>query len=758
MNPLTLPEVRMLIGQFLATRDVLACLLVCRAWYQDYQTLLYRSIRLDETTLRLLPRETLRKHAPLIRHLVLMEPMRLTLSILAPWVDPTGLIVMHHPGFSKRFFKNTVSFPPDSPCSNLLSLDIQPSLLFRKRVHEQIPKHEVLTVGTDQYDIVNNDFWCLQSTDACIVLIQLNPWLQILSENWDDMSSFHRVRFANQFIRLRHNLVNIHLTKWEVTPDEFNMLIENSPKLKILRFSTLTIKNNTESATGLGMSDQMNAHSQHLHHSPSESNTTQASSMANVINLRHLKAIAVSHSSFQLDELHVEAPELMAISTSFSQLNFKRSHLSMYSTSFVHDHQHFVEQNHPKVYWNVPRLEKLICNRTERHVSSESIFTSPMGLKSVSLADYEIESKLVTDLIAAQGSRLENIRLACFSGISARDIRLILTRCPNLVSFHAPEIVMWAGDLISLVGTDDVDNNTAETSGMTAINDMKRRQTHGRMEEWACHKLERLSLYISLEPNTTDEDDSEIQPECSYQNHYFVGAESLPCGSTMNPAAVAHTEEAHDQGAQQQQQQQQQRQGLKQHDQEGHCSSLSSHLQERLYHHHHHHHHHHSRQRQQPSEQPLDEYLANHHPIYQSANHSGSRHRVRNAFRTQLSKLTRLRHLDLSGEHVEMVDHAQIGLPLTIESGMQSMATLKALEHITVTGWMDEMGSREIEWMRQFWPNLNRISLLKTNSPGRARFQELLAQMWPEVLVQDKDKDRKNGKTGSYCPPIYYFC
>jgi hypothetical protein len=668
--------------------------------------------------MRLLPRETLRKHASLIRHLVLMEPMRLTLAALAPWVDPQGRIISSYAAPSSKS-KSRLSLSFDSPCTYLLSLDIHPSIMFRKRVHEQVPKHKALTVGTDQYDIKNNDFWCLQSTDACILMIQLNPRLHSLAESWDDMSCFHRIRFTNQLIRLRHNLRNLHLSKWEVTPEELNLLMENSPKLEVLRFSGLTIKSSTDADT-----DKVHGHYQQVYHPLAGGSTpiTPPPLTANVINFRQLKAFAITYASFQPEELYIEAPELLAVCISFSQIDPKRPvvhhHSSFNLNQQYQSHQSHGTQHSPRIYWNAPRLEKLICNRTEAHVVAASLYKTPITLKSASFADYEIESRLVADVIAAQGLQLESIRLACFTGISARDIRLILTRCPNLVTFHAPEIMIWAGDLVSVADDSHVGEGT------------ERARKHRYEEEWACKKLEKLSLYMCLEPSDTD-NDSAPQEEHPYQNHFFVGGESLPCGSIMNPAAS-------DMGEQQRQHQQQQSQkGQKWPCQRlPYCHGQPYQQQQQ--------------QQQYPSQNSL--HHSNSHEIHQQANRPASNNRVRNAFRDQLCKLTRLQYLDLSGEHVENVEQVQVGLPLTLDSGVQSLAILKSLEHVVVTGWVDDMGIREIEWMKCSWPKLNRISFLKTNSACKIRFRNLLAQVWPEIVVQDKD--RKN----AYCPPVYYFC
>ncbi|KAG0360634.1 hypothetical protein BGZ54_009459, partial [Gamsiella multidivaricata] len=698
MHPLKLPELRVHIGYFLATRDILACTAVCHAWYRDFKPLLYRNIRLDEVTLRFLSKETLRQHAHLFRHVVLMEPMHLTLASFALYVDPrksTAVSFNTHStqGLLRRY---QLSVEPESFCSNLLSLDIHPSLLFRKRVHELVPKYKVLTVGTDQYDMENDDFWCLQSTDACIRLIELNPRLHSLTESWDDMSVYHRIRFANQLCRLQTNLVMMHLSKWEVTPEDLNMLIENSSSLKFLRFSKLIVKRSTGMAVGpredQDQQHQATGHSstnhgqQHLKPAATLTATTSTESMfrPSKLDFRQLRVFAVTHASFQLEELQIEAPELLVLDISFSQVNFRRSHplyppTAPFPSFSPHHHRHY-----PQVLWNAPRLEKLICNRTESHVATCTLFEIPRALRIVSFADYEIESRLIANVVAAQGTYLESIRLACFSGISAHDIRLILTNCPNLVNFYAPEIMMWVGDLVPHTA----DDSTGENGNESDSGDMARKSCKNG---WVCHKLERLSIYVCL--------DSSAVPESTGLQDYPVlfydstKTTSAPCGVTSaNKAGLAE-------GAQQQQTYQQPPQLNFQY---------QHHLQQQ------------SQQCQQDSNQ-----------------------RVFDAFRNQLAKLTRLRHLDLSGEHVEKVDHVQIGLPWTIEGGMEELASLRDLEHVAVTGWIDDMWIQEIEWMKRAWPRLARISLLKTSSPGKTRFQNLLAQAWPELTVQDKG--RTNG-------------
>ncbi|KAF9135553.1 hypothetical protein BGW39_002301 [Mortierella sp. 14UC] len=754
MHPLRLPELRMLIGQYLPRKDILACILVCKAWHADFQSLLFRSITLDEATIRVISREALHQHAHLIRHLVLSEPMRLTITSFNPQFvccpsdqehpqpAPTESTTAGIPT-SKRLSSH--HFPSSSHCRNLLSLDIQPSLLFRRRVHEQIPKYKIPIVGTDRYNDLQDDFWCLQSTDACIRLIQQNPNLQSLTESWDEMSPFHRIRFTKQLCQLQHHNIRIlHLCKWEVSPAELNCLVNNSKSLFLLRFSKLTLKNSTGVAVGLRSSSPPPA-------GPTSSTQPPTPPAVPILDLQHLKVLVMTHATFQMSELRIEAPNLMVLNVSFSQVQCNNT----WSSS-------------PNIVWNTPRLLQLIHNRTERSIGTASLLSSPLDLRAASFADYELPSQLTAEIVSKQGQHLQSLRLACFTGVTSADLRLILTNCPNMVNLCAPEIRMWAGDLIPAVsGGGEGDGNARSPppsthgaggsgSGGTDVRstfggyggglystqgrgvegsqqyrsdqEFARRyeqllppnlhsarsqpntpQDSSRQKDWVCHKLERLSIYVSLEPIL--EDDEMVCYPGNVQEHGYGNRQ----GSTIPSLAFDKDTQARLFSRQQPQnleQDQQQKQSWH------HFQGRFNHLLQ-LQHDHQHY----------VQEATID--------------------RVRVAFLDQLSKLTRLKHLDLSGEHVEKANLVQIGLPWTMAGGIEQLATLKDLEHIAVTGWVDQMGPEEISWMKRSWPKLLHVSLLKADGAGMSRFQGLLAKMWPGLTVQDKARNKGN------CPPLY---
>ncbi|KAF9542188.1 hypothetical protein EC957_002270 [Mortierella hygrophila] len=759
MHPLRLPELRILIGQYLPQRDILACILVSKAWHADFQSLLFRSITLDDATIHAISKEALHQHAHLIRHLVLSEPMRLTIGSFNPNFNcchsmstpiqphppqspppstpllstsplaPTGTATKYPSSSSHRF-------PCSTGCRNLLTLDIHPSLLFRRRVHEQIPKYKIPIVGTDRYNDLQDDFWCLQSTDACIRLIQQNPNLQSLTESFDEMSPFHRIRFTKQLCELQHhNLRIIHLSKWEVSPIEFNLLIDNSRSLFLLRFSKLTLKNITGVAIGLRSSSPSATETAF---SPQPQSSTPPATP--VLDLQHLKVLVMTHATFQMSELRIEAPSLIVINLSFSQVQCNNA----WSSS-------------PNIVWNTPSLQQLVHNRTERSIGTASLLSSPRALCAASFADYELPAQLTTEIVTKQGQNLQSLRLACFTGVTPEDLRLVLTNCPNLVTLCAPEIRMWAGDLVPVAvggthppfspsptshdarraGSGNISAGCGVGSGGDGVCATRGRgvegskqhqddqempwgcgnvnfqptsynqampQDSGSQKEWICHKLERLSIYVSLEP--VQEDDEMMCYPGNVQEHGFGNGQGLPslAFDKDTQARLYSREQPHSL-------------------QQDHQQKQSWHLFQHRSHQHQYRHH------RQHQEATVD--------------------LTRVAFLNQLSKLRRLKHLDLSGEHVEKASLVQIGLPWTLPGGIEQLATLQELEHIAVTGWVEQMGPEEISWMKRSWPKLQHVSLLKTDTPGISRFQGLLAKMWPELTVQDKARNK------GFCPPLY---
>ncbi|KAG0255348.1 hypothetical protein BG011_005181, partial [Mortierella polycephala] len=221
----------------------------------------------------------------------------------------------------------------------------------------------------------------------------------------------------------------------------------------------------------------------------------------------------------------------------------------------------------PQVLWNTPRLERIFYNRTEHQVGLSSIFESTHALKMVSIADYEIESRLMAELQSRQCAQLVSIRLACFTGITGKDIRTILRKCPNLVNLYAPEIMMWAGDLVPLPSA--ARQGSVEATGVHSQFQEKQGQGQQQQqrlscedEEWVCHKLERLSVYVTLDPIAAVDDrfGGMDMPDCHHLHHQdtpqdqLYSCQFLPGWSTETSGPISMDEDIMLRQQQQQQQ------------------------------------------------------------------------------------------------------------------------------------------------------------------------------------------------------------
>ncbi|KAF9960007.1 hypothetical protein BGZ72_008206 [Mortierella alpina] len=673
-SPLTLPELALLIGQFLHRNDICACILVSREWQRYYEPLLYRSLLLDESTMRKLTKERIVQHVHHIRHLTLVEPMHLTLAALQQPLPPSAAAQpLIPPGtpcplpcrISIPIDQTAALGPPPSTCRNLLSIDINPSMLFRKLVHEQIPKRRILAVGTDSYSMLEDDFWCLQSTDACIQILRWNPSLRSLTETWDNMSSLHRIRFTQLLCREPNTLVKMHLTKWEVYPEELNMLIENSPCLEHLRFSTLVIKRHPEIPAVVPTA--------------SESTVPPGPPGPVELNLKQLKALILTYATIGVSNLQIEAPELQTLCITMSHVNLNPSPTApSSSSSFAHYASsaslHAGYCSNPHVSWNTPRLEKLVFNRSDHHFGTATLLESAYALRAISFADYEVDSRLVEDVLAQQAPQLERIRLACYVGVAAKDIRAILTRCPNLKALYAPEILAWAGDLIPITG--------AMNPGDAYHGCQQEYQEQRSQDCWVCTKLEMLSVYVCLEPIAALEELA--SPVGAHKHHPYASMQVPQPQVTTHPSRVIRR-----------------------------ARGSSKRVEQQL--------------RRERTE------------------------RVREGLFKQLGKLTQLKHLDLSGGQVEKMDHVQLGLPMTLKGGLHTLDGLTKLEHVTITGWLDEMGREEVAWMQRCWPRLRFLSLLKTDAAKTTRLQAMAGALWPELAVQNKEWNK-----GSACPWTFF--
>ncbi|KAF9925816.1 hypothetical protein FBU30_004465 [Linnemannia zychae] len=187
INPLTLPEISVLIRSYLDRSSLLACCRLNRAFYNGYILYLtWDSVNLTRFTLReKFPRQLLYQHEGLIRRLI---------------IEDTG-----------AFFGWTFTH-----CKNLIMLDLR---IDSRNLDDDW--------GRDP-DIREVGYQILQ-------LVRQNMGLKDLRINWDSMSMQHR-NMLNRDLEHLHcrSLVTLTLTDATIEFSVINVLIDNCPQLQEL--------------------------------------------------------------------------------------------------------------------------------------------------------------------------------------------------------------------------------------------------------------------------------------------------------------------------------------------------------------------------------------------------------------------------------------------------------------------------------------------------------------------------------------------
>lgn len=87
---------------------------------------------------------------------------------------------------------------------------------------------------------------------------------------------------------------------------------------------------------------------------------------------------------------------------------------------------------------------------------------------------------------------------------------------------------------------------------------------------------------------------------------------------------------------------------------------------------------------------------------------------VRKRFYKQLAELTRLRCLGLGGGH--RVGGTDIGVDLTLASGLERLHSLHCLERLDIRRMVRTQGESDLAWMAQHWPRLRYLEVSKIRS------------------------------------------
>ncbi|KAF9939473.1 hypothetical protein BGZ65_010402 [Modicella reniformis] len=129
---------------------------------------------------------------------------------------------------------------------------------------------------------------------------------------------------------------------------------------------------------------------------------------------------------------------------------------------------------------------------------------------------------------------------------------------------------------------------------------------------------------------------------------------------------------------------------------------------------------------------------------------------VQDAIYGQLSRLTQLEVLDLAGggsASLHFLVEYPLGIPWTLEAGLDKLKGLSRVRKLVVTGWEDKMTRKEVRWLKQYWPELHSIENKGSNSTSSAcddkkqdedkvvgwlAFKICLEQDWPDRFPDHK--------------------
>ncbi|KAF9917600.1 hypothetical protein BGZ65_012821, partial [Modicella reniformis] len=92
----------------------------------------------------------------------------------------------------------------------------------------------------------------------------------------------------------------------------------------------------------------------------------------------------------------------------------------------------------------------------------------------------------------------------------------------------------------------------------------------------------------------------------------------------------------------------------------------------------------------------------------------------------QIAKLNKLRSLNLAAHRDSPSAISHDGLNLSLNTGLDSLASLKQLERLNVSGLWQEMEERDVRWMQEAWPNLDVRGELHHNKRQSKKLERIL--------------------------------
>ncbi|KAG0340416.1 hypothetical protein BG004_006414 [Podila humilis] len=280
-DPLSLPEIRLHIGQFLDTRDLLSCLLVCNAWHNDFSGFLWASITFDKAIQDGLTRDTFRRHEGQIRRLILLDHgafleekwagrdcTNVTYLAIIPDLNVMStrrrlLLMRSMEAFhlaSETTTTTTTTSLSRAAAATISNTSASTSAATTQVTNinttqqQQSGSQAAADFGNSLIDHDENEQGEQDDEDEeveeqgdptaiqLMKLVSQQGHLRGLSENCAAVSRTCSLDFAQRLCRYPNRLVHLHLSKWHTTVAELNMLVMNSPHLEGLRFKGLVLE------------------------------------------------------------------------------------------------------------------------------------------------------------------------------------------------------------------------------------------------------------------------------------------------------------------------------------------------------------------------------------------------------------------------------------------------------------------------------------------------------------------------------------
>ncbi|KAF9113281.1 hypothetical protein BGX27_001873 [Mortierella sp. AM989] len=466
MNPLSIPEIRTLVSQFLANSPpaLLSCALVSRAWSSDFLPRLWYSIRFDYHLSQLMTPHRFRRYEHLIRCLFIHDP---------------------------TFFLN--GFYGEG-CKNLIRLEFVPHIAKPIQIQSASASSFNTVVPTNEYDFVNEYDSVNESDnngnmfnhnryppDTILDPININTALSIgqrmhmtiqlhklvgqqdslvhLVEEWSHLTHEMRGLWIQPFHSPTPStclkLTTLSLSKWPTSTGEFNEMIRACPNLiylflrscEISRFTSLPSKSH----------QQQNAEETIFH----DDSTVLDFGQVKILRLDQLclQGDPITIQGERIESIEVESyatfeewniyqvlvgPSSMRnyswIFPNVSSLKFTGKGSSLYQT----EAEHFINSVLSPPTRNLSQLHSQ--ESVTHNLPDES---RQQQLVELVLNNFQISASIVNNIHLRLGDAIDVIDFGSCEGLGSKDVQQVLIHCGNLRVFQGPETFFWTQDMIS---------------------------------------------------------------------------------------------------------------------------------------------------------------------------------------------------------------------------------------------------------------------------------------------------------------------